>query len=202
MVLRQIGKVFITVGVLVLMFLGYQVFGTNVVTDRHQEALASELQEAWEVPTPGAPAAAAPQPKIGEGIAILKIPKIGLNQVVVEGGDLDQIDQQLKRGPGHIGGTALPGRQGNSVISGHRTTYGAPFARLDELSAGDEIQVTDRAQTYTYRVTEKKIVLPTDLSVIVPATDYRLTLTTCHPRYSAKQRLIIVASMVSPPQGA
>ncbi|MGH2810022.1 MAG: class E sortase [Actinomycetota bacterium] len=199
MVLRRIGKVFISVGVLVLLFLAYQLYGTNVITDRHQEALAAEF-----VPVPGnsAPPADPPKPKIGDGIALIKIPKIALEKVVVEGGGLDEIDPQLKRGPGHITGTALPGRQGNSVISGHRTTYGAPFFRLDELNRGDLIEIQDKTAAYTYRVIDKKIVLPTDLSVIVPTADARLTLTTCHPRYSARQRLIIVAELESPKAGA
>ncbi len=125
---------------------------------------------------------------------MIKIPKIGVDRVVVEGVEVEH----LKKGPGHYPETALPGQLGNMVISGHRTTYGAPFYRLDELQVGDEIVVVDAVGSYQYKVTETKIVRPTDLGVIAPSSDARLTLTTCHPRFSARQRLIVVAA----PQGA
>lgn len=191
--LQGIGRVFITVGLLVLSFLGYQLWGTNAVTAQTQGDLRRQLQEV--APSGAAPSTASP-PKTGAGIGTIQIPKIGVDRVIVEGVD----DESLKKGPGHYPDTAFPGEAGNVVLSGHRTTYGAPFYRLDELSPGDEIRVGDASGTYTYKVTEKKIVLPTDLSVVVPSTDARLTLTTCHPRFSARQRLIIVAALQGDPR--
>jgi sortase A len=95
--------------------------------------------------------------------------------------------------------TAFPGEIGNAVISGHRTTYGAPFWRLDELGSGDQIDIVTLSGLHEYRVTEVKVVKPTDLLVTAPTPDqFRLTLTTCHPRLSARQRLIVVAQMVAP----
>lgn len=196
MVLRGVGRVFITVGVLVLLFLAYQVFGTNVVTGQHQQALAQGLEKSFE--TPSSQSGPRPQPKEGEGIGLIKIPKIQIEKVMVEGVG----DDDLKKGPGHYPETAFPGEAGNVVISGHRTTYGAPFYRVDELQTGDTIEIVDGYGTYKYLVTEKKIVAPTDLSVITPSTEARLTLTTCHPRFSAKQRLIIVAALQGEPKGA
>jgi sortase A len=194
MALRIMGRSFIGLGAFILLFLLYQVFGTNFVTGREQAALASELKERWES---GAPASSDGQPNIGEGIAVLQIPKIGVNSVVVEGIEV----ADLKKGPGHYPETALPGQRGNMVISGHRTTYGAPFYRLDELEAGDIITIFDATGPFQYRVAETKVVEPTQISVIAPSTDSRLTLTTCHPRFSARQRLVVVAMLEGSPSG-
>ncbi|MGH2707488.1 MAG: class E sortase, partial [Actinomycetota bacterium] len=116
-------------------------------------------------------------------------PKIGVEQVVVEGVSVDV----LKKGPGHVPGTASPGQGGNMVISGHRTTYGAPFKRLDELEAGDEISLTTMQGRFLYLVTDTRIVAPTEVSILNPTIDSRLTLTTCHPKFSDRQRLVVLA---------
>lgn len=190
MVLRTVGRLFIATGVLILLFLGYQLFGTNLVADQHQQALAEDF-ESEPPPLPDAP----PEPPdVGDGVARIEIPKIDMSWIVVEGVSVTA----LKKGPGHYPGTALPGETGNVVISGHRTTYGAPFFRLDELQVGDRLQVHTRTETYIYEVSETKIVAPTDLSVVVPTDEARLTLTTCHPRFSARQRLIVVAELLPP----
>lgn len=190
MALRAIGRGFIGLGTLILLFLAYQLVGTNLVTGRSQKALASEVKESWATGVSEAPV-------LGNGMALIKIPKIGVDAVVVEGVEV----ADLKKGPGHYPDTALPGQLGNMVISGHRTTYGAPFYRLDELEAGDEITIFDAEGPYVYRVTESKVVLPTEIGVIAPSSDARLTLTTCHPRFSAAKRLIIVAQLVGTPTG-
>ncbi|HEX2259519.1 MAG TPA: class E sortase [Actinomycetota bacterium] len=189
----MIGRSFIGLGVLILLFLGYQMFGTNFITGREQKALASDLATKWEVENQ-----AHVKPDLGGGVALIKIPKIGVDRVVVEGVEVEH----LKKGPGHYPETALPGQLGNMVISGHRTTYGAPFYRLDELRVGDEIAIVDAVGSYQYKVTETKIVRPTDLGVIAPSSDARLTLTTCHPRFSARQRLIVVAALQGAPRQA
>lgn len=107
--------------------------------------------------------------------------------------------EDLKKGPGHYPGTALPGGPGNAAIAGHRTTYGAPFFRLDELEVGDPIFITTPGGRHRYDVSEVMIVAPEDAWVLDPTEDNRLTLTTCNPRYSAAQRLIVVAELVSAP---
>lgn len=124
-------------------------------------------------------------------VATLSIPKIELETTVVSG----TTQKALKKGPGHYEETPLPGDRGNSAIAGHRTMYGHPFRNLDQLEAGDEIVVRTESGGFTYRVLEKKIVRPTDLSVIDPTEDSRLTLTTCHPVGSARERLIVVAEL-------
>ncbi|MEX2587735.1 MAG: class E sortase [Actinomycetota bacterium] len=190
MALRFLGRTFISLGALILLFLVYQLVGTNFVTSREQSALASELEEKWStgidesVPDPG------------DAYALMQIPKIDLDVAVVEGVSV----ADLKKGPGHYPGSAVPGGLGNFVVSGHRTTYGGPFYDLDQMEPGDEITVIDRQQTvHKYVVSETKIVLPTEVGVIARTDDARLTLTTCHPRFSARQRLIVVAELVGTP---
>ena len=92
----------------------------------------------------------------------------------------------LKKGPGHYPETPLPGQEGNAAIAGHRTTYGAPFNRLDELEPGDEVTVTTVQGEFTYEVTETQIVSPTQVDVLDDKGDNRLTLSACHPKYSAR----------------
>jgi sortase A len=188
MALRRLGRSFVALGVLILLFLAYQLFGTNYVTGRHQEALASEFSGTTVVDA---------KPDLGEGIAIIKIPSISVDKIVVEGTEVED----LKKGPGHYQGTAFPGEAGNVVISGHRTTYGAPFFNLDKLIQNDAIFLIDKDGTsYKYLVTESKVVKPTDVAVVNPTTDARLTLTTCNPKFSARERLIIVAALQGTPR--
>lgn len=202
--LSALGVVLTGAGVLILLFVAYQLWGTGVYTAQAQGDLKAQFRAKAAAPAPSptttstavstpapAPAPAPAPPPTGEAVAVIRIPKIGVDRAVVEG--VSPAD--LRKGPGHYPSTPLPGEQGNAAIAGHRTTYGAPFNRLDELKAGDEIQVTTLVGSYTYRVVEQKIVRPDQVEVLDPTPDARLTLTTCHPKYSAAQRLIIVASL-------
>ena len=118
----------------------------------------------------------------------LEIDSIKLNQYIISGTD----DQSLEFGPGHYLQTALPGTGGNVGIAGHRTTYGAPFAKLDQVQIGDELILTVNSKKFHYIVDEVAIVEAIGGEyVLYNRGDDRLTLTTCHPRYSAKQRLIV-----------
>src|SRR5262249_2321784 len=111
----------------------------------------------------------------------------------------------LRKGPGHYPGTAMPGEIGNFVVSGHRTTYLAPFNRLDELRDGDRILIDTRGRQYVYKVTGKRIVRPSDVSVTAPVpeppkadpTQRLIPLTTCNPKYSAAQRLVVFGQMLT-----
>jgi len=121
------------------------------------------------------------------------IPKIGVDAVLVEGigrGD-------LREGPGHWPETPLPGLGGNFVVSGHRTTYGGPFLKLDKLVVGDEIDVLLPYVAARYRVTRSLIVRPDQTNVVAQRGVEELSLATCHPIYSARQRLVVQAEMVS-----
>jgi LPXTG-site transpeptidase (sortase) family protein len=200
--LRGTGWTFIGMGSFVLYFLVYQLVGTNAVTSRGQSDLRNELQREWSA-TPVTrtrdPKKVEPRrPAVGKPLAVLDIPKIRLdNKVVVEGVGRDE----LRKGPGHVPSTVLPGQDGTFGVSGHRTTYGAPFYRLNELTKGDNITVVTREAIYTYLVTHTAIVRPTDTQVLdnVKGPDGKtkatITLTTCHPRYSARQRLIVFGDL-------
>src|SRR6266545_1111524 len=136
---------------------------------------------------------------VGKGIALLQIPRIKVEQVVVQG--VERAD--LKKGPGHVPSTVMPGQAGTFGVSGHRTTYGGPFFRLNELTKGDIMTVVTKDSVFTYQVTSKKLVLPSDVSVLDNVrgpggkVEPTITLTTCHPRFSAKQRLIVFGNLVA-----
>lgn len=194
MVLRIIGRIFIGTGILLLVFVGYEMFGTRIVTQANQRALSSNFAQALKAPKPTENLQPA-KPDLGDGVARLQIPKIGVDWVVVEGVG----PEALKKGPGHYPGTPFPGEPGNVVISGHRNIYGSPFWSLDEIQSGDEIKLVTLTGTYVYRVASTKIVAPTEIGVIADTPgEYRLTLTTCHPKMGAKKRLIVVAQQISP----
>ena len=108
--------------------------------------------------------------------------------------------ENLKEGPGHYPKTPYPGQAGNAAIAGHRTTYGAPFYRLDELKPGDDLYVATRAspKPWHYQVVSTHDVPPTDVSVLDPSTENLLTLTTCTPRFTAEKRLIVVFKLIGP----
>ncbi len=130
----------------------------------------------------------------GDAVARIWAPSIGLDAVVVELGGLEDIEN-LKRGPGHVPGTALPGEPGNCVISGHRTTYGAPFRDIDRLKPGDPVILQTKKGLYEYRVSGQRVVVPEDLRVLEPTPHPTLSLTACHPRFSASRRLVVTAEL-------
>jgi len=154
-------------------------------------ALSQQALEA-EAAANGSRAEAGGRPMPSGAVALLAIPDIDLKAYVGEGTGEDV----LANGPGHYEETPLPGDHGNSAIAGHRTMHGHPFRRLDELDEGDRIVTYTTKRKATYRVTEVKNVDPGDVSVIEPTEDDRLTLTTCTPVGSARQRLVVVARLV------
>jgi sortase A len=129
----------------------------------------------------------------GEPIARLEMPTIGTDHIVVAGVTVDD----LKKGPGHFPSTPLPGQLGNAAIAGHRTTFGEPFRRIDRLEPGDEIIVSTLGGRFVYRVFSTEIVEPSQSDVIA-TTDpdaATLTLVSCHPAFSTRQRIIVVAGL-------
>lgn len=210
-------------------FVAYQLWFTNLLTARDQSALAASLEQNFAVavsnrveevpyepvpdpvvdpdPAPGPPRILLQEAEgpAGEAFAQIRIAKIDLDVTIIEG----VRRRDLKKGPGHLSGSPLPGQPGNSVISGHRTTYGAPFGSLDELEPGDRIEVETAIGVHVYEVRKapeqcrdedgRCIVRPTDLWVIEPREGAWLTLTTCHPKFSARRRLIVFAELISGP---
>ncbi len=129
----------------------------------------------------------------GDPVARLEIPRIGVDHIVVAGVS----KRDLQKGPGHYPDTPLPGQLGNSAIAGHRTTYGQPFYDIDRLEPGDELIVTTLTGRYVYVVTGQQIVAPSDYQVVatVDPTVANLTLTSCHPRFTAQQRIVVASEL-------
>ena len=121
----------------------------------------------------------------------LTILSANINHYVVFGAT----NKKLEYGPGYILGTSLPGTGGNFAIAGHRTTYGAPFGNLDRVQVGETIIFQTNTNQYKYKIIEVKIVSPEDNYVLENYGDDRITLTTCHPKFSAKQRLIVIGQL-------
>jgi sortase A len=130
-------------------------------------------------------------PLKGDSIARIEIADIGVSEYVVEGTDVSS----LRKGPGHYPDTPLPGDPGTTAIAGHRTTYGAPFRRIDQLERGDRITLDMPDARFVYRVEGTKVVDDQDLSVLSEVGYQRLVLSACHPLYSAAQRVIVFARL-------
>jgi sortase A len=185
----------VAAGLLVL-FVAYQQWGTAQAHWQGQRDLRARFAHALaEAHGHVADRTAPAYPAVGNPVGILVIPRLGLDEVVVEG----VAGAQLAVGPGHYPGTPLPGQRGNSAIAGHRTTHGAPFNGLAELQPGDPVEVTTLQGRFTYRVTRSTVVSPDAAAVLGATAASQLTLTTCTPKYSAAQRLIVVARLVDSP---
>jgi sortase A len=203
-----LGRVLIGVGVLVLLFTAYQIWGTSVQEAHIQSGLRTQLvqeanndavrhaltQESTVNTLPTGPPVAAPAttaPAEGQPIGDIRIPVIGINQVVVEGTNTPD----LRKGPGHYTGTPLPGQAGNAAVAGHRTTYGHPFYNLDSVKVGDPIVLTTLQGIFVYDTTKSFVVSPSDTTVVDNVIANQLTLTTCNPRFSATTRLVVQATL-------
>jgi LPXTG-site transpeptidase (sortase) family protein len=126
-------------------------------------------------------------------VAKVVIPAIGLDGFVLEGVESAQLDLAV----GHYPETPLPGEKGNAGLAGHRTMYGHPFRRLDELKPGDRIETWTTAKHAVYTVVKTERVDPGNVGVIAPADGYRITLTTCNPVGSARERLVVTGELAA-----
>src|SRR5437763_606379 len=192
-VVAGIGRALITIGVLILLFVAYQLWGTGISEARDQHRLKDQFKTVQQAPPPATPGVALPATPEGDAVAIIEIPKINISKAVVQGVGVED----LKKGPGHYPQTPMPGQKGNAAIAGHRTTYGHPFYDLDALKAGDDIFISTREGKFQYKVDHSMNVDPHDVAVLDSTTDNRLTLTTCTPRFSAAQRPILVARLLA-----
>lgn len=198
-VIRGLGELCITAGLILMLFVTYQLWGTGQYTQAQQDRLATDLLDRWKAP----PEVTTEKVELGSGLAMIRVPEFGddYSFVVVEGVERDD----LRKGPGHYPGSAMPGEVGNFVISGHRTTYSAPFNDLGELERGDEILIDTRGKQYVYEVTGRDIVEPTAVEVTAPVpyhpgkkpTERLITLTTCHPKYSDAERMIVFGELTA-----
>ncbi len=208
---RGVGELLITLGLLLLLFVAWQLWWTDVVADAQQEQIATDLRDGWsenrgEV-APSEPQGDPPpvaEPDGGEAFAIVHVPRFGEGyqaRPVVEGTSLDL----LENGVGHYDDTALPGAVGNFAIAGHRVTYGKPFNLIAELDEGDAVVVETADTWFTYRVRSSTIVTPDRVDVVAPVpeqpgvapTERLMTLTACHPMFSARERYVVYAVLES-----
>jgi sortase A len=213
--LRTLGKLLISVGFGILLFVVYTLWGTGFYTARQQQRLVEEFTAAPNMSgasaTEDGSLASVPEsykPRPGEPVFEMRIPAIDLRKIVVEGVGVEE----LRLAPGHYPecrrdfrpplctpfDEIFPGEPGRVVVSGHRTTYGAPFWALNELRDGDEIKVGTKWGRYVYEVRRKEIVDPDSPFVIRQSEEAEMVLTTCNPRFSAEQRLIVYARMATP----
>ena len=219
-VIGAVGRFMMRAGVLVLLFVVYQLWGTGLTTQRAQNDLESQFEAQLATtttlpaePSTTAPAVTAPTdvppPADGDPVGRIRIPAIGVDYIAIQGVDI----ADLKEGPGHFPQTPLPGQPGNVAFAGHRTTYLAPFARLDELNPGDEITFDTVQGTFTYRVDAHEgapgeppsghfIVKPTQVEILEQDGTNKVTLMACHPKYSARERIVVTATLESPPAPA
>jgi sortase A len=201
LVARTLGELLITAGVLVLLFVVYQLVWTNVQADAAAGRQTEQLHQDWQR-DPAAPEFDRPLER-GKAFAIMHIPRLGQDWSVpvIQGVTL----ADLAEGVGHYPRSALPGRIGNFAVAGHRATNGEPFAYLDRLRAGDAVVVETRTTWYTYVVGDGYIVPPTQVAVVDPVpnrpgakpTKAVITLTTCNPRWASYERLIFHGDLVA-----
>jgi len=199
-VVRGTGELCITLGLILLLFAAYEVWGKTGEVNAHQTDLDKQLAQNWDQPTPTPTTSSGPAPDVlppppGGAIARLYIPKIGKQWVVVQG----VTPADIRYAPGHYDKTAMPGQIGNFSVAGHRTP--AIFWDLDLIKANDEIVVETKDRWYVYRASQTEIVSPHAVQVVAPVpnqpgkkpTDALLTLTTCNPKFNNYQRLVIHA---------
>ncbi len=215
---RHVGTFLLVIGIGVLawaatVYLWKDPF-TTAYTAYEQRKLASKLDEQFDewkpsrTPAVSHPNEPKPRPRDdvrrearrfrlaaddGDAIARLRIPRLGLSAVVVNGTD----SADLRRGPGRHLETFMPGERELVYVAGHRTTYGAPFGNIDQLRAGDPITVELPYATIEYKVTRHRIVDDNDLSVLESRHREELVLQACHPRFFASQRYLVYARPVS-----
>jgi LPXTG-site transpeptidase (sortase) family protein len=157
-------------------------FLSDLQTNRLQDQLAKEFNSLSGLAT-----------REGDPLTRFEIPKLGVDTIVVQGIS----ESALKAGAGHYPSTPLPGQNGNVAIAGHRTTYGRPFNRIDQLKVGDAIVLTTPAGKYTYKVSRPPFITsPYDWTIVANSKKPLLTLTACHPKGSARQRLVVRAELV------
>ena len=180
-----LGRTMIVAGLLLLSFVAYQLWGTGIVEGRSQTAIAKQFVKPQPI-----------QPQLGGLVGRITIPSIGVSKYVVAGVRL----KDLERGPGLFPGSPMPGQKGNVAIAGHRTTFGAPFSRINEIQDSDKIILESKDGTFTYIVNgEPKIVLATDTAVAKTTNpdSATVTLVSCYPKWTSTKRIVVVATLDS-----
>jgi len=241
-VLRGFGQTLITLGLVVLLFVVYEVWITNIYAAREQKKVTKALIKEWQKENELAlPGSADPTVPLGTGLGILYIPRLGRDYhfTIVQGSAVPD-DSQLEKGPAHYKDTQLPGQVGNFAVAGHRVGKGEPFLNIDKLRSGDAVIVETRTYWYVYKVlgdpagqnpqkahsdvpiagggtvslpgrviidpSQGQVLDPvptapgqgTDNSADKPAVPL-MTMTTCHPKFTASHRMIVFARLAGAP---
>ena len=217
--LEVLGELLITAGVLLGLFVVWQLWWTDVVAGREQAQMIEGLDwvrapEPDPAPAPPpaeepvaeprvADAPVLPEPEHGATFATLRVPRWGADYLQTINQGTTRRDVLDVKGIGHYEGTAMPGAVGNFAVAGHRVTYGKPFNRVEELQVGDALVVQTPDTWYVYTVASTEVVTPADVQVIAPVpgapgevpTAAAMTLTTCHPMFSARERYVVHADL-------
>jgi len=193
---QWVGLGLVVVGLVAAGIGAWQLWGTNIGTERAQHRFLKELQD---LPTKPAPIDAPPlqTPPAQQAFMVIAIPRMHVRAAVVEG----VRPEDLALGPGHVPGTALPGAGTNIAIAGHRATHGAPFARIETLRVGDVVTLQTKNGVYFYEVIAQngkpwRLVQPTDVAVLAPGNREMLTLISCHPQWASTNRVIVLATPI------
>jgi sortase A len=217
-VVGVIGEVLITAGVIVLLYVVWQLWVGDLIYGAERNAEGTQLSQEWAEqyegedpvvaapePDPSAPAAPVtapppvlPEPGDGEKFAVMHVPRFGSDYAVPMAGGVTRSRTLDPIGIGHYPGTKMPGEPGNFAVAAHRTTWGKPFNRIADLHVGDAIVVETQAGWYTYRFrtlqyvrpNEVEVLLPVPQAMDVPAGTAYITLTSCSPMYAMTERIV------------
>lgn len=232
-VLRGVGQTLITLGLVVLLFVVYEVWITGIFARNDNDRIARKLEQQWDDPALNLPGSGGSTIPLGSGVANIYIPRFGADYhwTIVEGTGADQLEE----GPGHYSRTVMPGKVGNFGVAGHRVGKGEPFLNLDKLRTGDPVIVETRTTWFVYRVLGspagadpqgrlatvqaktdagarttvqvpgREIVQPSAGRVLLPVPNHAdlqpveklMTMTTCHPKFTAEERMIVHAKLAA-----
>lgn len=205
---RTFGELCITLGLVLILFVGWQLWWTDIAADQDNRDLTTQLQNDWQDDKPQAKGdpdhpVVGKAPAENKGFGILYIPRFGdrYYRTIAEGVAMEPVLNRM--GTGHYPGAAMPGDKGNFAIAGHRVTYGKPLNQIAELRPGDDIVVQTKEGYYTYTFRNFDIVLPNKVDVLDPVPgfpeyhgkDRIMTLTACNPMFSARERYVAYATL-------
>jgi sortase A len=197
---RGLGELLITLGLVLLLFVAWQLYWTDFTAGRAQAATTESVQKQWAAHPDSAPGALVNgkvrSVPLGDAFALIRIPRFGKKYVkpVYQGTDLAILD----KGVGHYTGSQMPGEIGNFAVAGHRVTYGKPFNEIATIKPGDAIVIETATTWYVYRAVRHVIVTPNHVEVVAPVpqhpgqrpTEAWMTMTACNPEYSARERYV------------
>jgi sortase A len=197
---RGLGELLITLGVVLLLLVAWQLNRTDITAGRAQAATTESVQRQWAAHPDSAPGALVNgkvrSVPLGDAFALIRIPRFGKKYVkpVYQGTDLAILD----KGVGHYTGSQMPGEIGNFAVAGHRVTYGKPFNEIATIKPGDAIVIETATTWYVYRAVRHVIVTPNHVEVVAPVpqhpgqrpTEAWMTMTACNPEYSARERYV------------